>query len=351
MTSQSRLGPRLAAALDARWEHLLVRVCGRRGWRPTPVVFNSYARSAGVEGGGWARVLCRVLMLPRSAEGGSHARDGLSRGWRRYFTAPVAGVEVIVRIGADGPHERVHRVRTAAGGYLDLRLEADLPLGQHDVVVEAPGGAMARGVVHVVDPDVARGLVSDIDDTAMITLLPKPLRAFWNTFVMQEVERRPVPGMAKFLRSQAADTGLMVYLSTGAWNYAPVIEAFLKRHHFPPGALLMTDWGPSAQRFFRSGTEHKRTQLRRLTHEFPEIRWRLVGDDGQHDPETYSSFARAYPDRVETVAIRTLTPVEHLVTGAPQTREEAEGRVQVPGSVRVLRGGDGNALLVEDLGL
>lgn len=345
----SRLGPRLAAAIDAHWEALLVRASRRRGWRPTPVVFTSYARSAGDGGGGWARVQCRVLMLPASAEGGAHSRGG--RGWRRYFTAPVAGQEVTVRIGADSPHERSHHVRTAAGGYLDLRLEASLPVGRHEVVVEAPGGASARGVVHVVDPQVVCGVVSDIDDTAMITLLPKPLRAFWNTFVMQEVERRPVPGMAKFLRAQAAETGLMVYLSTGAWNYAPVIEAFLRRHDFPPGALLMTDWGPSAQRFFRSGTEHKRTQLRRLAHEFPEIRWRLVGDDGQHDPETYSSFARAYPERVETVAVRTLTPVEHLVTGAPQTREEAEGRVRVPAQVRVLRGGDGNALLVEDLGL
>ena len=63
------------------------------------------------------------------------------------------------------------------------------------------------------------------------------------------------------------------------------------------GPLLLTDWGPTPDRWFRSGQEHKRSTLDRLAAEFPHIKWLLIGDDGQHDQEIYSEFAHAHPDR------------------------------------------------------
>src|ERR1035438_5057810 len=86
------------------------------------------------------------------------------------------------------------------------------------------------------------------------------------------------------------------YLSTGAWNTAPTLTRFLKRHGYPAGPMLMTDWGPTNTGWFRSGQEHKTEALHRLAREFPRIRWVLIGDDGQHDPKIYGDFARDRPD-------------------------------------------------------
>ena len=88
------------------------------------------------------------------------------------------------------------------------------------------------------------------------------------------------------------------YLSTGAWNVAPTLTRFLSRHLYPAGPLLLTDWGPTADRWFRSGREHKRATLARLAREFPDVRWLLIGDDGQHDQEIYREFAAAHPENV-----------------------------------------------------
>ena len=44
-----------------------------------------------------------------------------------------------------------------------------------------------------------------------------------------------------------------LYLSTGAWNVAPTLRRFLSRNLYPPGPLLLTDWGPTPDRVFRSG--------------------------------------------------------------------------------------------------
>jgi len=349
---QTRRGPSIAASIEAAIERRAAFWLAREGWRPTPLVFDSYGRAATTPGSGWVRVITRVLVMPPTNR---RSAEGRARGWRRYISVSAPDLAVRIRIG-----DVVHRTRTEPGGYVDVRLPVDLAPGRHEVSVEVPGGAApGRGHVDVIDTSIGRGVVSDVDDTVMVTLLPSPLQAFWNTFVMQEWQRRPVPGMSTFLQRETR--GFVVYLSTGAWNYAPVIRDFLRRHDFPPGALLMTDWGPSTQRWFRSGTEHKRTQLRRLRAEFPELTWTLLGDDGQHDPAIYAEFATEFPDDVALIAIRTLTPPEHVLTaGLPMSPDEiAEvlpglappglGGVRIPRGVRHVSGGDGNALVVKTL--
>jgi phosphatidate phosphatase APP1 len=122
----------------------------------------------------------------------------------------------------------------------------------------------------------------------------------------------------------------VIYLSNGPWNLAGPLRRFLERNGFPPGALLLTDWGPTPTRWFRDGRAHKRSALQRLAGDLPGVRWTLVGDTGEHDPALYEEFARARPDRVRAVLLRDMT------RGA--TRREWFGPVPV------VYGQDGDAL-------
>ena len=123
------------------------------------------------------------------------------------------------------------------------------------------------------------------------------------------------------------------YLSTGAWNVAPTLTRFLSRNLYPAGPLLLTDWGPTTDRWFRSGQAHKRATLERLAEEFPDVRWLLVGDDGQHDQEIYGEFVASHPENVAAVAIRQLSPTQSVLAGglprprtAPLRRDRQGGR-------------------------
>jgi phosphatidate phosphatase APP1 len=166
-------------------------------------------------------------------------------------------------------------------------------------------------------------VLSDVDDTVMVTALPRPFIAFWNSFVLDEHARIPVPGMAvlldQLLRQHPGSP--MVYLSTGAWNVAPTLWRFLGRHLFPAGSMLLTDWGPTHDRWFRSGRDHKLTNLRRLAAEFPNVKWLLIGDDGQHDESIYTQFMDEHPEAVAGVAIRRLLPAEAVMAGGRAGRE------------------------------
>ncbi|PZR52990.1 hypothetical protein DNL40_09515 [Xylanimonas oleitrophica] len=179
----------------------------------------------------------------------------------------------------------------------------------------------------------------------MITAVPRLLVAAWNTLVVPTATRRPVHGMPRLYRrlAEAHQDAPFVYLSSGAWNTARTLRRFLARHAFPPGPLLLTDFGPTKTGWFRSGPEHKTTSLARLMDTFPHVRWVLVGDDGQHDPEVYSAAVDERPGQVAAVAIRTLTPAERVLSSgtANPARRPDGGTVN---GVPVVVGPDGDAL-------
>lgn len=269
------------------------------------------------------------------------AADRERRGWRSFVTVPAMSAPVRVSLG-----ERVVQGRTDRSGIIDLVIGAHgLPAGWHEARIESPDAEPVTADVVVVDGGQTFGIVSDIDDTVITTTLPRPMIAAWNTFVRHEGARKAVPGMATMYRSLLAERpgAPVVYVSTGAWNTVPQLTRFLRDKGYPHGPLLMTDWGPTNTGWFRSGQEHKRECLRRLAHELPNVRWVLVGDDGQHDPSLYQEFADQRPDRVTAIGIRVLSATEQMLSHfTPVATDEGSPR---PTEVPLCRAGDGYGLL------
>jgi phosphatidate phosphatase APP1 len=146
-------------------------------------------------------------------------------------------------------------------------------------------------------------VISDIDDTVLKTGLTQGLTAAGRTLFRDVASRKPVPGMPALyrglqrgVRSRARNP--FFYVSTGSWNYYDYLAEFLNLHNFPRGPIFLTDWGPQADRLVRDGREHKRETIAMLMHAYPDMRFVLVGDVGQGDPETYEFIARAFPGRI-----------------------------------------------------
>ncbi|KAA9111591.1 App1 family protein [Microbacterium rhizomatis] len=293
------------ARLEYRFHSWRERRARHRGLRPAVTPFPGYG------GDGWVRVLGRVLIAPPAPRTGSGDYASV-RGWRSFVAVPVGYATVAVTIEG-----HTHDVFSDRGGVIDVVLPSRLASGWQTLTMTVEGGAPVESRVFIVGADVRFGIVSDIDDTVMVTALPRPFVAAWNSFVVDEHARQPVPGMAVMMDRLVRDNpgSPLIYLSTGAWNVVPTLLRFLSRHVFPPGALLLTDWGPTHDRWFRSGKEHKTTNLQRLAKEFPHVRWLLVGDDGQHDDDIYTRFTREHPENVVAVAIRRLSPAEAVLAG------------------------------------
>lgn len=339
--------PHLAALMEDAWNRRKSDTLRDRGWGTKIVPHTGYGSV------GFVRVLARVLMSrdPMRAASGDAAgsvqslksADEETRGWRAFVTAPAIDAPVTVRIG-----EREIDGRTDRSGLVDIVIHGHgLGPGWHQVEITSPLARPRKASVLIIGTRQTFGLVSDIDDTVLTTSLPRPVIAAWNTFVKAEGTRSPVPGMATFYRQlMESHPGMpVIYLSTGAWNVAPSLTRFLRRNGYPPGPMLLTDWGPTHTGWFRSGQDHKRSALARLARELPHVKWLLVGDDGQNDPKIYTEFAARRPEAVRAIAIRQLSVGEQVLShGIPVANDDLAPAPTEDIAAPVVRAPDGYSL-------
>lgn len=335
--------PTSLRAMTAKFEGWLHRHrtkrATKRGKTPTVIPYIGYGSTA------WVRVLGRVLYLKERQTTEELDREDLRqvskvRGWRTFTSVAVPDQRVEVYV--DG---RLHTTTaTDSGGVIDTHIDASLTPGWHTIGLRAEDSEVAETPVLVISENAKYGIISDVDDTILQTKLPKPLVAAWNTFVVDEQARAATPGMPVMYQRLVENGGVpIIYLSTGAWNAAPALSRFLARNLYPVGPLLLTDWGPTHDKFFRSGKEHKRQELRRLMSEFPEVAWILIGDDGQQDEMLYHEFSSQHPENVRAVAIRQISTGEAVLQGG---RSKARLHRSVSG-VPWVYGPDGATLMAE----
>ena len=408
----------LTSSVGEASSRILARALEEWGFIPGIVGFGGHGSTRR------ARILGRVIM-ERTADQRSWLAE--RRGWRQFFDAQVPRQPVLVTVG------RQRRITFAdRGGYIDLTVEGHgLTPGWHDAWIQVlhEGDLHTLGIgegeslttqdalrlsgqtghgsqriragkpvcvsLRIAGDNEKFGVVSDIDDTVMVTMLPRLLTAARHSFVDRVSSREAVPGMAGFLtcladmahRQASAESTVpqasadsqaphpqakdkqtpvtsadpqapqtsadsqqealhapLIYLSTGAWNVVPALRDFLGRLNYPRGGFLMTDFGPSNTGWFRSGFEHKRRELRRLARMFPSMKWYLVGDDGQRDPEIYAEFAREHPENVAGIAIRSLSEIEQFMSHGTFECLYPDALRTVPSSIPVWFGSDGDAL-------
>ena len=316
-----------AMKVEDRWHRFRLDLARRRGQHVTVLSLTGYGTPR------WIRVFSRVVMAPdEHFENGRRVAkviaDGV-RGWRNFISAPVPFAEVTLSVGG-----QQFQVTADRGGIVDAVVELDdqnlLSPGWEVITLEAPGAEAATADVQVIADEALTGVICDIDDTVVVTKLPRPFLAAWNSFVLDEHARTPTPGMAVMMERLLSNWpgAAVIYVSTGAWNVAQTLTRFLTRNLYPHGPLLLTDWGPTEDRWFRSGKLHKEQQLERLAQDFPQVSWVLIGDDGQHDPQIYADFARRHPQAVRAVIIRELTYSEAVLAGGRAEDPDGEDLLQ-----------------------
>ena len=176
------------------------------------------------------------------------------------------------------------------------------PPGRHEAEVRVQD-VKALASVLVVAPGAPCLLVSDFDDTVAVTNVTELRKVARSTF-FQTAETLPaVQGMARLYQCFARAGAPVTFVSGSPVQLAPRIVRFLERNEFPPAALHLRNLGWET---VRGG--YKEPALARLAARFPELRFVLVGDSGERDPEIYAAFQRAHPGRVLRAYIRKATP-------------------------------------------
>lgn len=157
-----------------------------------------------------------------------------------------------------------------------------------------------------------RGIISDIDDTILITHATRVGKKFWLSISKNAYTRRPFPGVSKFYKALIQeDKHPVFYVSSSDWNLFDLIRDFLNYREIPAGPILLKDLHVNLRNIWKSGGgnhNHKLEKIKMLMELYPGMKFILIGDSGQHDPELYAEVIRDYPGRVEAVYIREIKP-------------------------------------------
>ncbi len=231
---------------------------------------------------------------------------------RRYAGSQVPDVMVEVK------HlETTKTVKTDAEGIIDCTFEQFIPsIPEHDKIyfriIEEEGIEPEETIT---EHDVIRfnskhpmGIISDIDDTIIISHATQVGKKFWLSISKNAYTRRHFPGVSKFYHELSHDkSNPFFYVSSSEWNLFDMIKDFLKFRNIPDGVLLLKDFHIDLTNIFKSGGgdhNHKIKKIELLMNLYPSMKFVMIGDSGQHDPELYAEVIKRYPDRVISVYIR-----------------------------------------------
>lgn len=259
-----------------------------------------------------AHIYGRVVEKPNvslSADGDSTLRNLLNT-YRRADSDPVAFAQVKIEYGGS-VIECKSDDEGFFGGWIDSTEQLKGEWVDWDVsLLPAAQQVKARGEV-LIPADTARfGVVSDLDDTVIQSRVSNFLQAARTVMLGNARTRLPFPGVAAFyqaLRNGASgdDKNPIFYVSSSPWNIYDVIAEFMDIQKIPKGPLILRDWdinfsALSSARHF----DHKGVAIRNLMGLYPSMKFILIGDTSQHDPEIYKQIVGEFPDRVLCVYIR-----------------------------------------------
>lgn len=226
--------------------------------------------------------------------------------YRRFQSDEVAGARVVARC-----RDAVVETITDDEGYFQVRLEPqelDADLLWHEVILEL-GGTDVRALAHVMIPraDAELAVISDIDDTIVHTNATS-LVGMVRSVIRNAASRLPFEGVAELYRALHRDRNPIFYVSSSPWNLYELLHDFMNVNGIPHGPMFLQDWGIDEKTFLlASHTEHKLAQIQTLVDYYPDQRFVLIGDSGQHDPEIYLRVIQTHPHRVAAAFIRDVT--------------------------------------------
>jgi phosphatidate phosphatase APP1 len=189
-------------------------------------------------------------------------------------------------------------------GYFRVEMGVKAEPGWNEVGLELLRNPEIRATARVLVParEARFGVISDIDDTIVYSNVLSKWRMILTLAFSNARTRKPFKGVAAFYRALHRGVNPVFYVSKSPWNlYAPLVE-FLELQGLPLGPLVLRDFG------LRMNRNHKTEAIEAILQTYPALKFVLIGDSGEQDPEIYAGIVRRHPERVRAIYIRSVDP-------------------------------------------
>lgn len=244
--------------------------------------------------------------------------------WKRFETDEIRHTELMVRMG-DG---KIFYVTTDDHGYFKLDEVVD-DIGNYaneegwvQFVISYREAHLGRtiqnnnrfpGEMLMPSKTALYGVISDIDDTILHTGLTSTLkwRVIINTLFTSAGKRLPLEGAPEFYHLlHRGKTGKganpIFYISHSPWNLYRYLEFFLKKNNFPKGPIILRSFPKPFFKKAKDEKPQKQKEIINVLSTYPKLKFILIGDSGEHDPDIYMEIAEHHPDRILAIYLRSV---------------------------------------------
>ena len=183
--------------------------------------------------------------------------------------------------------------------------------GWHEIHAQ-PSTSSSAGLL-VPDHRNRLGIISDIDDTLLVTRVLRKSKLVLNSLTLAPEKRESVEGMAQLYRQMlernpVPSASPVFYLSCSPRQLTDNLRRFLAAASFPRGVLLLRKIQARAYSTDHDKVAYKTARIENVLRSLPQVRFALFGDDTESDPEIYAAIRAKYPDQIAATYIRRLHP-------------------------------------------
>jgi phosphatidate phosphatase APP1 len=228
--------------------------------------------------------------------------------WRNFRTMKNSEREDVALTLRVGSYEAL--TSTDDEGYFGVTVTPAQPLppGWHRILAQGKR-VQGEGRLLIVPRSNTVGVISDIDDTVLVSEVPNKKKLLENTLLKNPLQRQVFPNTARFYEALLAHNAVpnaapMFYVSASPHQLAGNIETFLSQNHFPQGVLVTKQISGNGRDPLLDQKQYKIAQIETILAALPWVKFVLVGDDGELDPETYHAIREKHPQRVLGIYIR-----------------------------------------------
>jgi phosphatidate phosphatase APP1 len=224
-------------------------------------------------------------------------------------------------------------------GYWELAASQLLNLDPGWYDIESEPAPSSRAGFLVADPRNTIGLISDIDDTILVSEVLSKSALLKNSLTVPAEQRDAVKGMAAlYARVLTAnfspEASAVFYLSYTPRQLTDNLRRFLQVNHFPRGVLQLREVASENGDSIQDHESYKLRRVEAILAAFPQTRFQLFGDDTERDPEIYAEIQAKHPKQVAGIWIRRINPDAQrpLLPGQSDIRQLMAGHESVPDS-------------------
>jgi len=248
----------------------------------------------------------------------------LVNAWKRFETDEIKNTELKVKIGDN----KFFYTKTDDDGYflLDEKVEGissfaneegwiNLEFSYRNAQISRTIQSENRfpGEMLIPSNKASFGIISDIDDTILHTGLTSTLkwRVLKNTIFTSSGKRLPLEGAPEFYHllhqgKTRNEANPLFYVSHSPWNLYRYLEYFLKTNNFPKGPIILRNFPSPFSKSNKDEKPQKQKEILNILKAYPKLKFILIGDSGEHDPDIYLEIAETFPDRILAIYLRSV---------------------------------------------